>query len=576
MLRVYVCFLFLLLAYSISTKEALASPPLQLRVSSSEITTQDQLVMTLVFRSSSNRYPTFRLPRHRRFRLLRRRRKRKREVMYGAGGTTQFQYVWTYTLIWKPRRSGTFRFRPARVRQGRQRYQTQPFTILVRKPSESIKEETSDLPDKIIPTGTTFLVPVLSSSQVMLGQQVTLSYYLFSRYSETVSRAQPPPLVSFEVAPLHALQMIRFQRKRRLQGRIYKVGLALRYALFPRKTGTLRIAPMSLWIQRDGSQGQQQERIQSRSLRVEVTEPPTKNNRTPRWIGRFKIRSQPKTIKLASFAPAPWTVCLRGVGNLTQGRFPKPKLPKELVVHFTRRRFLPSPHPTLLKGEVCTTYYIRAKQPGSYILQGFNVLTYDPWRKSHIQLESGPLKLEVTPVSAWKPGQVKEPNNDTPTQPKDKDKDRPSKSSPSLLWGLSMGGGAAALFLVVMLLLRRRSQAVVEDDVEEGPSLSERYNHLQQSYQTIHRQRDLQQLKTWETRLEEWMEAFVGESLQGLSIGDQHNRLIQAGLKSSTLEVLKSCRQQSQSLRFFPGQNQQVPADLLDKMGQLLQELPRA
>ncbi len=574
MLRFYVCILSSLLSGSSFVPEAWAASPLKLRASSTEITTQDRLVMTLVFRSGSQRYPSFRLPRHRRFRLVGQRRKRKREVMYGAGGDTQFQYVWTYTLIFKPRRSGTFRFRPARVRQGRQRYQSQSLTIQVRNPSETIKEETPVLPETILPTGTTFLVPVLSAQRVMVGQQVTLSYYLFSRFNETVSRAQPPPLVSFEVAPLHDMQMIRFQHKRRLQGRIYKVGLALRYALFPRKTGSLRIAPMSLWIQRDSSQDQQQERIQSPSLRVKVVEAPAQEGQTPRWIGRFKARSQPHNMTLAPFAPAHWTVCLRGVGNLTQGRFPKPQLPKGLKIQFSRRRFLPSPHKTLLKGETCKTYFMKANRPGTYKLKGIKILTYDPWKKNHISLQTSPLVLEVKTTSAWKPGQHNVTTKAKPSQPQQPNKRTPM--SPNLLWGLSIGVGTAFLFLVVMLWMRRRSQHL-EDNVmvEEGPDISERYRTLQHSHQTLQSHRSLQLLKEWEANLVVWMEAYVGDSLQGLSMSEQHQLLRSKGLNQSSLELMKSCRQQCQSLRFFPGEGQQIPADLLDKLGQLLQELPR-
>lgn len=570
-------FFLLLVLLGTSASFVHAAPPLQVNVSSNEISTRERLTMTVTFRSSSRRYPSFRLPRNWRFRLLRKRRTRKREVIYGAAGSTSFRYVWSYKLIWKPRRTGTFRFRPARVRQGRQRYQTAPISILVRKPSAKIKAVSSELPLRIQPTGTTFLVPVVNPKRAVVGQQVTLSYYLFTRYTETISRAQPPPLIHFEVTPLHSIQLIQFRKKRRIQGRIYNYGLALRYALFPRKAGKLRIAPMSLWIQRDSGQGLQQQRIQSPTVWVEVAQPPQNDGERPTWVGRFKATSLPQNLKLASFSPAPWKVCLEGVGNLIQGQFPKPELPKELKVLYRRKSFQRTKHPTLLKGKVCETYFLKASKAGTYNIPPLSILTFDPWQNENINLETKSLRLQVSGVS--KPGQLSKPKRPSSSaQPSNKNLGGGgAQQPPGSNWlGLGVGGGVAFLFFLGVILWRRKPNSF-EVLVDESTTADQQstFQELSNWVNTIQQQPSVQHLKEFESRLQLYLESVSSTPLVGLSMDEQLQSLEMAGFNNDVRARIKTIWNQSQSLRFFPVKNGQIPSEWLDNVSQLLRELAR-
>ena len=168
---------------------------------------------------------------------------------------------------------------------------------------------------------TAFLHATLDKTRAVLGEQVTLSVYLY------VDASQRDPAAN-DVHEVNAADFL----KKSLQdddhsadtvgtatvgGQLWVVKLVRRSALFPLRTGDLTIGPMSLALVRNGSStGQQRE---SETLHVHVTEPPIAG-RPPGYalgdVGHFALDAKvdPRTIERDGAVGV--EVDLTGSGNL--------------------------------------------------------------------------------------------------------------------------------------------------------------------------------------------------------------------------------------------------------------------
>jgi hypothetical protein len=169
---------------------------------------------------------------------------------------------------------------------------------------------------------TAFLHATLDKTQAVLGEQLTLSVYL---YVDASIGREPP------ANDVHEVNAADFLKKSlqddensteivgtaMVEGRPWVVKLVRRSALFPLRTGDLTIGPMSLALVRNGSSvGSQRE---SETLHVRVTEPPV-NGRPPGYVmgdvGHFAldVHVDPRTIERDGAVGV--EVDLTGSGNL--------------------------------------------------------------------------------------------------------------------------------------------------------------------------------------------------------------------------------------------------------------------
>ncbi len=169
---------------------------------------------------------------------------------------------------------------------------------------------------------TAFLHATIDKTQAVLGEQLTLSVYM---YIDASIGREPP------ANDVHEVNAADFLKKSLqddesaaevvgtalVEGRPYVVKLVRRSALFPLRAGDLTIGPMSLSLVRNGSStGSQRE---SESLHVHVTEPPTAG-RPPGYVvgdvGHFALDAHVDPRIIERDGAVGVEVDLTGNGNL--------------------------------------------------------------------------------------------------------------------------------------------------------------------------------------------------------------------------------------------------------------------
>jgi hypothetical protein len=172
------------------------------------------------------------------------------------------------------------------------------------------------------PRGTVaFLHATTDVTSVVVGQQVTVSMYLYSD-----PNARDPGMVDVhEATAADFVKRTLFEddssdrnTSRAMVGdRVYNVRLLRKWALFPIKTGDLIVTPMDLTLQRNRATGDPTR--ESEELIIHVTEPPT-DHRPPGYmlgdVGSFALSADVTPRDIEEDGALGVTLTLSGTGNL--------------------------------------------------------------------------------------------------------------------------------------------------------------------------------------------------------------------------------------------------------------------
>ena len=169
--------------------------------------------------------------------------------------------------------------------------------------------------DRPVDSGT-FLHATIDKRQAVVGEQVTLSVYVYADVTQGDPDLSDPHEVGTSEFLRQPLLKEDAQVERsgfaRVAGRTYAVALLRKYALFPLHTGDLEITPMRLRISRLGERA-------SESLKVRVTEPPMEHRPagyTIGDVGRFTLSADVAPREVERGAAVAVNVELSGWGNL--------------------------------------------------------------------------------------------------------------------------------------------------------------------------------------------------------------------------------------------------------------------
>lgn len=616
-----------------------SQPTWKVEIQQSQISLQDRLQMKILVTTNRPEPPRIRFPTSRYFRYLTSRRSRTQEMAYLSGGQTAVRYVWSYQVIWKPKKKGVYVLEPAQLKVGQQWFRSQAISVTVgsqKSPDPATDQTHEELAwrEDIQPSGSTFLHAVLSQQRVVWGQQVTLSYYLLTRYGETITRAQPPAFVDFDYETLRGIQLIQLQKTITVRGIRYRYALAARYALFPKRTGRLRIPGMSMWIQRDHDQ---QHMIRSPQPFLDVQELPAPSAAIAGiLVGRYAWHSaqahpQAHPLVWRQGVPTPWQLCIRGTGNVRQVRWKPPRWPNGVQVLYHRWHTTISPHTpghVLIRGITCQTWYLRPQQAGSWVIPATQITQYDPWSQQMQMVTSSPQPIKILP-SYLPPSRTNTPpsplNNPAVSPSPPQVSGQPSSTSSVLLLLGRVGVVVIALLLLWLVLsrfLRRQSDSHTTEDPEimavslqaETAGLQQRLlPHLQATHLGAEALRDIEQsLLHWigsyvvskslqysnppskevPRKLPQWPQSSVFSSVQehkqgtdmsttftwigGMRWEDTKRLLQEYQLPTALIEDLGIILQWIQRQRFSPQQESPQASFLRERLRLLLQNISTA
>ena len=329
-----------------------------------------------------------------------------------SGPAQQTNYSWTNgkststkSLSWTlaPNRSGRLVIPELIISAGGNKYRTNSIRINVKKSGTvaSSKE--------------LFVLTEVDKDEIFMGEQVTVTYKLYTRVQLGLEKIDYPKSVGFWQEDLSTPQPPRFNRTS-IKGVEYQVATLYKVALFPTKTGSLEISPMSVTAQ---------VRTKQKNNRRSIWDDPffsSFNNRTIKKL----IRTDPVKVKVKSYPdgqPADFTgavgdfnirtwvdtsevrmneaitlnIELRGTGNINMFSMPEINFPGDMDVFPPNSSFEKEKLWDQYTGTILWEYILIPRGAGKYQLPRIQLSYLNPKNGSWNKTGAKPISFNVLP-----------------------------------------------------------------------------------------------------------------------------------------------------------------------------------
>jgi hypothetical protein len=240
------------------------------------------------------------------------------------------------------------------------------------------------------------LIP--SATQAVVGEQVTLSYYLYYRPGSVsrMTEQREPSLSDFfrrrigkDPGTVEELWTL-------VGGQRYQVRLLERVALFPLRAGRLHTGKLSVKLLRR----RRELARQSNDVVLNVREPPVQGRPAgyrPGDVGRYRLKAsvEPRTAPAGDVVVV--TVRLRGVGNLPQ-QLMVPQRPELEWLEPEKKEHIEEQRGGRLGGWRSFGYVVRLRNEGIQDLGEVKLPYYDPRARRYRVAKAALGKVQVTPA----------------------------------------------------------------------------------------------------------------------------------------------------------------------------------
>jgi len=285
-------------------------------------------------------------------------------VLSGPNQSTSMQIInssvsasRSYSYYLQPKSMGKFTIGSATLNFNGKTYQTEPITITVVKGSvqpsnkgQAGNQASANISDKEIAENL-FIKASADRQRVYLGEQVTVVYKLYTRVSiaSQMDVSKLPSYQGFWAEEINTPNNISFSTET-INGKMYRVGVLKKVALFPSQTGELSVTPMVLDIPIQLQQKRQSSgnifddffndpffnnyktinyTAKSNSIKIQVMPLPSKD--LPKSfngaVGNFSMNSQISTQNPKTNEPFSLKINLNGNGNIQLLNMPELNLP---------------------------------------------------------------------------------------------------------------------------------------------------------------------------------------------------------------------------------------------------------
>ena len=332
----------------------------------------------------------------------------KFKVISGPAQQTNIQWVngsmtSSRTLSWTllPRISGKINIPSLNVRIGSNKYQTNPIGIVVEKSLG--KAQISNL----------FIEAKPNKEEIYLGEQVTVTFRLFTRNNLSVESIEYPKSIGFWSEDLLPARSARFNNTQ-INGINYKVATLYKSAMFPTQTGNLKISPMTAICNVETNQRKrrgvfedsffnsmfketQRKFIESDTLSISVIPyPQTPPADFTGAVGDFSIDNWIDTSNVGINEAVTLHVVLRGTGNLNQFKINQINFPQSMEVFPPKSSFTRDEFRDQITGEQKFEYILIPRQPGLFKLSPISLSYFNPVNEKFMTARSKPLTLDVS------------------------------------------------------------------------------------------------------------------------------------------------------------------------------------
>ena len=329
------------------------------------------------------------------------------KVISGPSQQTNIQWVngsmtSSRTLAWTllPRKTGKVNIPSLEVRVNSNTYRTKPIGIIVEK---SIgRAQIANL----------FIEAKPNKEEVFLGEQVTVTYRLFTRTNLSVESIEYPKSVGFWNEDLLPARAARFNNTQ-INGINYKVATLYKSAMFPTQTGVLKISPMTAICNVETSQRRrrgvfddpffnsmfketQRKFIESDTLSIKVKPYPVNPPADfTGGVGDFSINTWIDTLNAKVNEAVTFHVELNGTGNLNQFKINQLNFPQSMEVFPPKSSFSRDEFRDQITGKQKFEYILIPRQSGSFQLNPISLVFFNPKNERFETARSKVIKLNV-------------------------------------------------------------------------------------------------------------------------------------------------------------------------------------
>jgi hypothetical protein len=253
-----------------------------------------------------------------------------------------------------------------------------------------------------------FLRIVPDKESAVIGEQVTLSYWVYYAVSFDMKDRREPPLSDFVRVPLLKNPGVDRAVSAKVGGKRFQAQLLDRVAVFPTRAGELRSGTMTARFSARGV-GSHAERV-SNDVVVKVSEPPLAG-RPPGYVlgdvGVFRLESlvEPRAVEQGGAVGV--TVKVAGSGHFPD----KLRVPERVGVEWLDPEVRQSIEPLggVLTGHRQFQYVVKLHQPGTIELGEVHLPVWNPKRSAYEVAKVDLGKVEVAKVKAKGPSDIDDP-----------------------------------------------------------------------------------------------------------------------------------------------------------------------
>jgi len=262
-----------------------------------------------------------------------------------------------------------------------------------------------------------FLLAEIDQDEVYVGEQVTVTYKLYTRVQMSLEDIKYPESVGFWTEELSVPRPPRFNQTT-INGVLYNVATLYKVALFPTKTGELELTPMTVRcnVQIQKKRKRQRSifgdpffnnffnetvqkvlRTESRKIRVKPYPAGQPANFTGA-VGEFKLAASVDTDKVKANEAVTYYVELQGTGNLNMFSLPKLDFPETMEVFPPTASFEQKQLWDQFTGNMKWEYILIPRQAGKVFLPRIELAYFNPKDEQFHSISSRSVELNISPA----------------------------------------------------------------------------------------------------------------------------------------------------------------------------------
>lgn len=309
----------------------------------------------------------------------------------------------TRSYLLQPRKTGQLTIEPAAVRIDGQLLQTEPITITV---TASGTTATPAPNNNNLPRENIFVRATLNSNNAYVGEQVLLSYKLYTRQNITSYNEPATTYAGFWKEDI-AIKNPAVTREV-INGIAYRTAIIKQVILFPQQSGELTIpaADMTADIEYGFFSSR---RINLTTNAVTLTVKPLPDNAPSSFtgtVGSLKMTSSISQDSAAVDEPITLRIKLNGALNFDLLSDPEVVLPNAFEVYDPKVAINTSKQGGVLSGEQSYEYLIIPRQPGTYKLDPISFGYFNPKSATYETLTTPAYTFTITGESTGTQGAV--------------------------------------------------------------------------------------------------------------------------------------------------------------------------